>query len=257
MLLLFTILLLKYPENTDRFLLLLTSLLLCAALLHFGQSRKMQWIELSMLAIVFVWFSIGRWTDASRSAPLELDLKRPIACLGDSLTDFGYPEELQKRVTVPVLDFGRNGCTLPEAIKDLLPQIVKQKPQLVVIELGGHDFKDGRPRSEAKRHYSTIIRRIREYGGEVVLVEIPRGFITDTYFGLERELASEFDLEVIPDTLIRRLVLFGPDFAPGSMYPREQLLSHDHLHPNALGNETMADVIAGSLQRVFGSEIIK
>jgi hypothetical protein len=90
--------------------------------------------------------------------------------------------------------------------------------------------------------------------GLVVLMEIPRGFLTDPYAGVERELARQYDLELISDSAIRQLVLFSP-YAPPGMWINGNHLSDDGLHPNSRGNEHLANRVARSLSRIFGQAI--
>ncbi|HQU42838.1 MAG TPA: GDSL-type esterase/lipase family protein, partial [Pirellulales bacterium] len=132
----------------------------------------------------------------------------------------GYPEVLADLVGVPVLNLGQPGVTSAEALKKL-PDLVAAKPQAVVIELGGHDFlKDPTllktaSRAATKRNLETLIAATRKAHAEVVLIEVPRGFIIDPYAGLERQIAREHDLELISDTVIRRFVLTSPVAPPG------------------------------------------
>jgi lysophospholipase L1-like esterase len=168
----------------------------------------------------------------------------PVVCLGDSLTDFGYPQELEKEISQPIADYGFNGYTTVDALK-LVPEIAALKPHTVVIELGGHDFKNGESRSATADNLRQMIEAFQNSGAKVVLVEIPRGFINDPWYGFERQLAREYDLDLVPDTMIRRLIFWSPMIPPGSLVPPLQRLSDDGLHPNDLGNQMMAETVAG------------
>ena len=204
------------------------------------------------LPLGLVWISWVVWlvhhhagaTGANRTSNHE----GPVVCLGDSLTDYGYPDELRKLIKQPVADFGFNGYTAVDGLK-LVPEIVQLKPHTVVIELGGHDFKNGESRSETGKNLRSMIESFREAGANVVLVEIPHGFINDPWFGFDRQLAREYDLDLIPDTMIRRLVFWGPDFPLGSWFNESWHLSVDGLHPNDAGNRMMAKKVAGYLNR--------
>lgn len=171
----------------------------------------------------------------------------PVVCLGDSLTDYGYPDELKKLIQQPVADFGFNGYTTDDGLK-LVAEIVDLKPDKVVIELGGHDYKNGESRSKTEANLRSMIESFHGAGAKIVLVEIPHGFINDPWYGLDRQLAREYDLDLIPDTLIRRLVFWGPLIPPGCWFPTTQHLSVDSLHPNDQGNQLMAETVAGYLQ---------
>ncbi len=87
-------------------------------------------------------------------------------------------------------------------------------------------------------------------------MEIPRGFLTDPYAGLERELARQYDLELISDSAIRQLVLFSP-YAPPGMWMKEGHLSDDGLHPNARGNAHLAEQATCALRHLYGPEVLR
>ena len=131
----------------------------------------------------------------------------------------------------------------------LVPDIVDLNPHTVVIELGGHDFKNGDSRLETEANLQEMIQRFQACGSKVVLVEIPRGFINDPWYGFERQLARKHDLALVPDTMIRRLVFWSPIIPPGSIVSESNRLSKDGLHPNKAGNQMMAKTIAGYLKR--------
>ena len=207
---------------------------------------------LLMAAIAF--FAVQRWLGSNCSEQRIAD-GRPIACLGDSLTDYGYPQELEKLISLPVVDFGVDGITTDDGI-EMLPEILATDPQLVVLELGGHDYNaEKKPRKDTKANLESLITAFLDHGVAVILVEIPRGFITDPYSGVERELAAKYDLQLIDDSLIRRFIFFGPIIPPGTWLNEDQRLSDDGLHPNDLGNRYFASVVRDALVAVFGNAI--
>ncbi len=196
------------------------------------------------------------WEASARSSrSLALQGDRPIVCLGDSLTAGGYPKELGELVRVPVIDLGRKGINTEEGVR-MIPDILLANPQFVVIELGGHDFLQKRPVDRTKENLEIIIEAARSCGAEVVLFEIPRGFITDGYAGLDRRIARDYDLELIPDTALRSLVLWSPHVPPGR-WMKEGHLSDDGLHPNANGHRFLAAAVLKALQRLTGDAILK
>jgi acyl-CoA thioesterase I len=127
-----------------------------------------------------------------------------------------------------------------------------------VIELGGHDHNaDNKPRSATKANLAKLIEAFLDQDTAVILIEIPRGFIADPYDGLERELAAEYDLQLIDDSVIRRFVFNSPIIPPGMWLDPSRRYSDDGLHPNTLGNQHFAHVVSQSLVRVFGDAILK
>lgn len=202
---------------------------------------------------LLMWFDWYRTTNPTHT--YSLDQNRPIACLGDSLTAAGYPKLLSEKLTVDVLNYGFDGITSNDAL-EMLPSLIDKNPQLVVIEIGGHDYNQRKSRKQTKATIEEIIKRLHQANIEVVLVEIPRGFITDPFRGLERELARKYDLQLVPDSVIRRFVLFSPIMPPGMWLPTHQHLSNDGLHPNERGNEAFAKAVTLALVKTYGDTIV-
>ncbi len=221
------------------------------------------------MVIAAVWLAWTAWAyQCHRAAhanhaiaPLD---DRPIVCIGDSLTSFGraggYPEVLATMISAPVVNLGQPGITSAVALKQL-PALRAARPQAVVIELGGHDFlKDSsllktRSRAATKQNLVQFITAAQKLNAEVVIIEIPRAFFSDPFAGLERELAREFDLELVADTAIRELVLYSP-YAPPGMWTGGPYLSEDGLHPNARGNELLARHVARALAHLYGPAVL-
>ena len=222
----------KSPEKNVRTRLAISALVLLAATGNYG---------------------VTRWLAANASRQFMAD-NRPIACLGDSLTAAGYPQELAKLISVPVADFGADGIKTDHGIK-MIPDILARNPQVVVMELGGHDYNTGKTRAATKANLAVLIEAFRERDIQVVLVEIPRGFISDPYDGLERELAAEHDLQLVHDSVVRNFVYNSPIMPPGMLLDPSRRYSDDGLHPNKLGNKYFARVVCQSLVSVLGESI--
>ena len=205
------------------------------------------------LCLVPAWIAMAwSWAGVAHTSRRPVLDGRPIVCTGDSLTSMGYPRVLEKRLRVPVVDHAVGGITSAEG-RRLFPKTLALGPQAVLIELGGHDSLRGKSRAEVKANLEAMIRGAREAGAEVFLFEIPRGFITDRFAGLDRELAREHDLELIHDGAIRQLVFFSPATPLASWTGRR--LSDDGLHPNAAGNDFLADRVEAALSRVYGGSL--
>lgn len=262
-----TILLVKRVSWPPPLYVLSVMLLLAAAMgrvtARFATRRafaRLRWGCVVLLWGVWSWFAYQWHADAHCSRTLILDKTRPVACIGDSLTSGvppygGYPDDLAERLAVPVVNLGQAGITAEQALSSL-PELIRARPQAVVIELGGHDYLRGRSRSETRAVLERIITTLRGADAAVILMEIPRGFLSDPYAGLERELARRYDLELISDSAIRQLVLFSP-YAPPGMWMKDGHLSDDGLHPNARGNLHLADRAAQALRRMYGQGIIR
>lgn len=193
------------------------------------------------------------WSDVHRSAPLILREGRPIVVIGDSLSVHGWPRRLAGVVSVPLVDHSEGGINTVEGLAKL-PRALALQPQLVILELGGHDYLEKRGRDATRANLARMIEQCRSAGAEVLLFEIPRGFVMDTYRAPERALAREHDFELVTDGAIRQLVLFSPFTPLGSITGRK--LSDDGLHPNDAGHRFLAERVTESLVRLYGPSIL-
>ncbi len=217
--------------------------------------------RVSKLMAVFLFVGIVAliWrynTYTTASEPGTWNTTKPVVCLGDSLTAYGYPKVLSQKISAPVLDFGENGIRTDRGVKRI-EEIIQANPQAVVLELGGHDYNQGYPRRHAKQNLIQMIEAFQQAGIVVILVEIPRGFISDPFDGLERQLARKYDLQLVGDGIIRSFVLMSPVIPPGQWVSKDRHYSKDGLHPNERGNERFASTIAQALEQVFGPEVRK
>lgn len=219
----------------------------------------------------FAWFSaIALWTAwlgmavdwhaaAHCSHRMVLKPDRPVVCFGDSMTSVGifggYPRDLQKLISLPVVNAGIGGISARQTAENHLSELTRLNPQLVVIELGGHDFLRGHSRAATKAHLKTIIDSVRRIGAEVVLLEIPRAYVSDPYWGLEREVARQEDVELVSDTVMRRIFLRSTTFPPGSWLGEPYLTDESGIHPNQRGNQLLAERVAVALERLYGPGI--
>ncbi len=234
-----------------------------AAVLVIQSARKAPWQRVSVMGIVVLWtawaFVLFQWrTIAQCNHTVSFDPAGTVVCLGDSLTsgllpDRGYPEELQKLIRMPITNLGQSGITTDDGYQRL-SRIAHTHPQVVIVELGGHDFLKGRTRAETKASLQRVIEACGKLGAEVILMEIPRGFMTDPYAGMERELAYEDDVQLVSDTSIRQLVLWSPVAPPGMWLPQSHL-SDDGIHTNARGNKYIARRVAKALARMYGNQV--
>lgn len=221
----------------------LMSMLAVMVFLSFVAIRKpipRVWIKSGTAVLWAAWILwLANWhVSIHCGREVRLVPERPIACIGDSLSsgvsdDGAYAGHLARLVSVPVVDFARAGINSTQGL-ELLPQVLEANPQVLILELGGHDWLGGGKRQTARTNLETFIRAARAIGCEVVLVEVPRDFIYDPFSALERGLARQYDLELVPDSTIRQFVIWSAPVPLARMLGK-QTLSDDGLHPNAAG----------------------
>jgi acyl-CoA thioesterase-1 len=80
-------------------------------------SKRLAW--LGTLGVWIAWASMtyGWYASVHAQRRLEVQPTRPVVCIGDSLTAFGYPQRLQEMISLPVVDLSCNGITTGDAIR--------------------------------------------------------------------------------------------------------------------------------------------
>ena len=190
----------------------------------------------------------------------KYDFSRPIVCIGDSLTeglrpDRGYPEALKSMTKPSVINLGFSGIASSQGLGQM-DRVLSHNPQLVIIEIGGHDFLQGRSRAETRLNLTAMIQSCKQHDCDVILMEIPHGFIFDPFASVERQIAYEQDVQLISDTWLRQIVLQSPIAPPEIWMSDESHLSGDGIHSNARGSQKIARDVASVLRKMYGEAIV-
>ena len=170
-----------------------------------------------------------------------------ILAVGDSLTaGFGapkgadYPAQLAQILGHKVINGGVSGDTSAQALARL-PDLLVQKPKLVVVSIGGNDFLQRQPESGTRENIRKMVADIRATGVPAVLVAIPH-FTTGALLGmvsehpLYAELANELDVPLLKGAWAD--ILGDKD------------LKSDAVHANAAGYWLFAEQLAGFLRKL-------
>lgn len=153
---------------------------------------------------------------------LEADQAFP-AVVGRTLADDGLP--------VAVVNAGVSGDTTAGGLRRL-DWLLRQKPDVLVVGLGGNDGLRGLEPSASEENLKAIIRKAREAGASVLLLGmlIPPNYgpeYTAQFRGIYPRLAREFDVPLVP------FVLEGVGGDPKLNQP-------DGIHPTAEGHQRVA-----------------
>ncbi len=171
--------------------------------------------------------------------------ERPrIVAFGDSLTaglgvspEESYPSRLQRRLDEAgyqyrVINAGVSGDTTAGALRRL-NWVLKNKPSIVIIELGANDGLRGQPVSHMYQNLREILQRLQEARISVLLtgMKIPPNYgkeYTSQFADIYRQLADEFH------------VAFMPFFLDGVAAHRA-LNQADGIHPTSEGYEVIVE----------------
>ena len=139
-----------------------------------------------------------------------------------------------------VINGGVSGDTSAQALARL-PDLLAQKPKLVVVSIGGNDFLQRLPESGTRENIRKMVAGIRAADVAVVLVAIPH-FTTGALLGvvsehpLYAELADELDVPLLQGAWAE--ILGDKD------------LKSDAVHANAAGYRLCEERLAGCLRKL-------
>jgi acyl-CoA thioesterase-1 len=192
---------------------------------------------------------------AARSAPppVSTPAAAPVVAeplvvfLGDSLTaglgldaDQAYPLLVEKTLEkeghpVRVINAGVSGDTTAGGLARL-DWLLSQKPDVVVVGLGGNDGLRGLPLKEAEQNLREIVRRSKEAGARVLLLgmQIPPNLgpeYTKGFAEMYPRIAKEMDVPLVP-------------FLLQGVGGIERLNQADGIHPTAEGQVKVAETVA-------------
>ena len=174
-----------------------------------------------------------------------------VVVLGDSLAagihldeDAAFPALAQKalvekKVPFRLINAGSSGDTTAGGLRRV-DWLLKQKPDIVVVELGGNDGLRGKPLDEMKANLDGILTKVIEAGARPLLIgmRIPTSYgedYTEKFAAVYDELAKKHKCEYLP--------FFMEDIGGKPEYFLE-----DALHPNEEGHRILAKRLAPKLE---------
>lgn len=193
----------------------------------------------------------------SQAAPATPASARPLVVLayGDSLTagyqlapGQGFAPQLQKALkakgrSVTVIGAGVSGDTSTQgrARVNWVLAGMKQKPDLVVLELGANDMLRGQPPKTAKANLDAMVKAFKGKGARVLVA----GMRANPTMG--KAYVTEFE-GLFPAVARANGAALYPFFLDG-VAAQPKLLLGDGLHPNARGVQVMVGRILPAVER--------
>ena len=172
-----------------------------------------------------------------------VDTRPIIACFGDSLTaGFGvdekesYPHQLQdllgeRGYKYRVVNYGLSGDTTSGGV-ERVEQVLKDKPMIVVLELGGNDGLRGLPVKTSTENFQKMIEQFQTAGVKVIVagITLPRNYgqdYIDEFEAMYKTLAEKYKVPLIP------FLLEGAAMVP-------DMMQQDGIHATGKGNRVVA-----------------
>jgi acyl-CoA thioesterase-1 len=171
--------------------------------------------------------------------------ERHILAFGDSLfagynvePEESYPATLERAlrargINVRVANAGISGDTTSAGLQRLAFTLdgQEQKPDLVILELGGNDLLRGIPPSATRSNLSAMIAEIQRRELPILLIGMraPPNYGPEFQSEFDRlysDLAAEYGLHLVP-------------FFLEPVYSKPDLMQDDRIHPTAKGIEEL------------------
>ena len=213
--------------------------------------RRLQWLVLNVLmaAVVLVGApALTRPAQAreTRSATPAAD-QRTVLVLGDSLSagygleaDQGWVPLTAQRVSQQrpgwrVINASISGETTAGGAARVVSEVVRLRPQVLVVELGANDGLRGLPLRQTRHNLAYMIGAAKGVHAKVLLVgmRLPPNYGPDYTRGFEavyRDLAGQFHTAFVP-FLLEPIMRDRSAFQADDMHPvaRVQPLLRDHM----------------------------
>ena len=191
----------------------------------------------------------------SASPALDIPADAPLVIfLGDSLSagihlaeDDAFPALVQRAlhddgVKFRLINAGNSGDTTAGG-RRRVDWLLKQKPAIVVVELGGNDGLRGQPIRNVRENLAAILDKIEAAGARALLLgmRIPTSYgadYTGAFAGVYDDLAAQRKLAYIP-------------FFMEEIAGRNEFFLEDALHPNEEGHRRLARKVAPALEKML------
>jgi lysophospholipase L1-like esterase len=159
--------------------------------------------------------------------------------IGDSLsagTGAGervWPAVLDGMIPQKVVNLAQEGATTHAAWVQAAQ--IRSEPATVLVEIGGIDLLGDTPADEFEENLRALLGTAGGFGRQLVMFELPRPPLRNSYGRVQRELADEMDVVLLPRQILARAIT-----TPGGTL--------DDLHLSDEGHRRLAEKVAGLIQ---------
>lgn len=163
----------------------------------------------------------------------------PIVVLGDSISAgleeneaVTWPQLLKESRGWNIIDLSQMGETVGGALKKLTAPMEDRIPDgaVVLVELGGNDLLGGTSVSDFERDLNELLKLVTGKASQTVMFELPLPPLCNRYGEIQRKLAKEYKVSLIPKRELANLIS-----------SKEYTL--DSIHLNQAGQNRMASIV--------------
>ena len=174
-----------------------------------------------------------------------------LVCYGDSITaglgvpeGRSFPSALQRQLNAQayhykVINQGTSGATTKDAVAGL-QSVLRQHPEVVIVEFGGNDGLRGLPLEQTRRNLETVLTGLETAHIKVLLagITLPPNYGPDYVHSFDevfKTLAEKHHVAFVP-MIYKDLI-----HVPGT-------IQQDGIHPTAKGAEIIAKTLLPALK---------
>jgi acyl-CoA thioesterase-1 len=169
-----------------------------------------------------------------------------IIAIGDSLTagyglnlDDSYPNQLEKKLlennfNVQIINAGVSGETTA-GLLERIDFIKSQKPEIILITIGGNDALRALPVSETEKNILAIVRSLKEVVAKekifLMQIQAPANLgisYTRQFNAIHQKIANQENINLVP-------------FVVPEVFTKQELIQNDGIHPNEAGYKYLVD----------------
>jgi acyl-CoA thioesterase-1 len=136
-------------------------------------------------------------------SPRLTAIVKTLAVVGDSVTaglndgEETWPKQLARTSTLQVFDASQPGATLKSAVQQV-ELLNSQAADLLILEIGGNDLLEGLPMADFDRDLDRLLAATRKDQRQVVMFELPLPPLAARYCAVQRRLARQYQVPLIP-----------------------------------------------------------
>lgn len=219
--------------------------LIAAAFLILGEQH---WIRLgktnaasAAVALVLISFlMIARELPFHLRPRLPLDAAQAVYVIGDSLSagisreETPWPNLLEKKLGVPVINLAQAGATTALALRQI--QGVTQEDSAVIVEIGGNDLLSGKSPAMFNAALDALLEALSRKHCRLIMFELPLPPTYNRYGEAQRTLAARYQVTLLPKWYLTR-----------ALGAHEGTL--DGLHLSQASHELLAGEVAATFRR--------
>lgn len=184
-----------------------------------------------------------------------------VICFGDSLTSCGgengrFSDILQDRFPRhQFVNRGAGGESFVEGLERLQPDVLDEKPDVVLVAFGANDWwRDERPPEAWAHDLEEIVSRCTSIGARVAVLGVFGDYLNDTGDRVPKEYGT--DGRAIAFRKLEAAVA-GKYGCPYAANIQERIIGRrccwrDRNHPNEYGNRHVADAVEPILESMLG-----